>query len=80
MSYSMYQKFIFIFLIIFLITSCSRDKDLGAIIPPDKNESFEIYKEAVEAMNEGDFFYASKKFSEAEAILPKIENCPRNRN
>ena len=69
----MYQKFIFILLIIFLITSCSRDKDLGAIIPPDKNESFEIYKEAVEAMNEGDFFYAAKKFSEAEAILPKIE-------
>ena len=36
-------------------------------------ESFEIYKEAVQAMNDGDILYASRKFSEAEAILPQIE-------
>ena len=31
------------------------------------------YKEAVELMNSGDYLLASKKFSEAETILPKIE-------
>ena len=68
----MYQKLIYSFLIIFLLVSCSK-KDPEVSIPPDKEKSFEIYKEAVDAMNEGDYFYASKKFSEAEAILPKID-------
>jgi len=68
----MYQKFILIFLIIFLIAACSK-KEVELNIPPDKDESFEIYKEAVDAMNDGNFFYAAKKFSEAEAIMPRIE-------
>jgi len=68
----MYQRFIYLFLIIFLIISCSK-KEVELNIPPDTEESFKIFEEAVEAMNKGDFFYASKKFSEAEAILPKIE-------
>ena len=42
-------------------------------IPAYKDESFKIYREAVEAMNQGDYFYASKKFSEAEPIMSKIE-------
>jgi|TARA_B110000495_G_C22915026_1_gene534448 outer membrane protein assembly factor BamD len=72
MSNGMYQKLIYSFLIIFLLVSCSK-KDPEVSIPPDKEKSFEIYKEAVDAMNEGDYFYASKKFTEAEAILPKID-------
>ena len=72
MSNAMYQKLIYSFLIIFLITSCSKDEpELN--IPADKERSIEIYKEAVEAMNKGDFFYASKKFSEAEPILSQLE-------
>jgi outer membrane protein assembly factor BamD len=72
MSISMYQKLIYSFLIIFLITSCAKQEP-ESNIPPDKDKSFEIYKEAVEELNKGNFFYAAKKFSEAEAILPKIE-------
>jgi outer membrane protein assembly factor BamD len=68
----MYQKLIFTFFIIFLITSCSK-KVVELNIPAEKERSFEIYKEALEAMNNGQFFFASKKFVEAEAILPKIE-------
>jgi len=68
----MYQKIIYFIIIILLIVSCSK-KEPELNIPADKNKSFEIYREAVDAMNEGDCFYASKKFSEAEAILPKIE-------
>ena len=69
----MYQKLFFSFLIIFLITSCSKNKELEINIPSDQEKSFEVYKEAVEAMYRNDFFFASKKFSEAEQIFPKIE-------
>ena len=68
----MYQKLIYLFLIIFVITSCSK-KEPELNIPPSKERSFAIYKEAVDELNNENFFYASKKFSEAEAILPKIE-------
>jgi outer membrane protein assembly factor BamD len=71
MSIAMYQKLIYLFIVIFLVTSCSKEK-LELNRPPVKEKSFEIYKEAVDAMNKGDYFYASEKFSEAEAILPKI--------
>ena len=68
----MYQKLVFSFLIIFLVISCSK-KAPESNIPVGKEKSFEIYKEAVEAMNKKELFYASKKFSEAEVILPTIE-------
>ena len=68
----MYQKLIYFSLIIFLFFSCAK-KQQELNIPPDREESFKIYKEAVDSMYKGDLFYASKKFSEAEAILPSIE-------
>ena len=72
MSKAMYQKLIYLILTIFLITSCSKDEpELN--IPADKAKSFEIYKEAVDAMKRGDYFFASQKFVESEQILPKIE-------
>jgi outer membrane protein assembly factor BamD len=68
----MYQKLIYSVLIIILITSCSK-KEPELNIPAANEESFKIYKEAVDGMNRGDYFFASKKFTEAEGILPKIE-------
>ena len=72
MSKVMYQKIAYSFLIIILILSCSKKKELELNIPVSAEKSFEIYKEAVASLNRGDYFYASKKFSEAEAILPQI--------
>ena len=72
MSKAMYQKIIFSIIIIFFTSSCSKE-ELVVNTPPKKEKSFETYREAVEAMNLGQYFYASKKFSEAEGILPKIE-------
>jgi len=68
----MYQKIIYSFLIIFLITSCSK-KEPELNIPKNTDKSYETYKEAVAAMETGDYLFASKKFSEAEVILPNIE-------
>jgi outer membrane protein assembly factor BamD len=72
MSNAMYQKLIYLFLIIFFISACNK-KEVEYNIPPGKEQSFKIYREALEAFESRDFFYASKKFYEAEAILPKIE-------
>ena len=72
MSKAMYQKLIFSVLIILLTISCSK-KEPDLNIPADKERSFEIYQEALDAMERGDYFFASKRFSEAEPILPKIE-------
>ena len=72
MSKEMYQKITYIILIIFLITSCSK-KEVELNIPASKEKSFEIYKEAVDAMDNGNYLFASKKFTEAEAILPQME-------
>ena len=68
----MYQKLIYSILIIFLTLSCS-EKDIELNIPADKEEAFVVYNEAIAAMTDGDYFFASKKFSEAEVIMPKIE-------
>jgi outer membrane protein assembly factor BamD len=73
----MYQRLIFSFLIIFLIISCSKKESIELNVPPVKEESFKIYQEAVDAMDRGDYFYASKKFAEAEIILPKIEDSAK---
>jgi len=76
MSDRMLIKITSAFLIIFLLFSCSK-KEPEINIPSSQDKSFEIYKEAVDAMNKGDYFFAAKKFSEAETILPTIEFSAR---
>tara|TARA_B100001250_G_C19806372_1_gene793508 strand:- start:2335 stop:3180 length:846 start_codon:yes stop_codon:yes gene_type:complete len=68
----MYHKFICLILVLVLSFSCSK-KELVVTTPSESEKAFEIYKEAVDAMNDGDILFASKKFSEAELILPQIE-------
>tara|TARA_B100000579_G_scaffold435544_1_gene459093 strand:+ start:1376 stop:2218 length:843 start_codon:yes stop_codon:yes gene_type:complete len=72
----MYRKLFLIFLLILLTTNCSK-KDELSIKPPDEAESYKIYKEGLEAMNQGEYFFAAKKFSEAEKILPVIEHSAK---
>ena len=69
----MYHKFIYFFLILFLVFSCTKKEPVANKIPSNKEKAIEIYKEAVVAMDEGDYFYASKKFSESETILSSVE-------
>ena len=56
----------------FLVLSCSNDKKV-VYEPSKKVDPFVIYKDALEAFESNDFFYASKKFSEAEINFEDID-------
>ena len=56
-----------LFILIFFFTllqSCSKDKVVYE--PSEKLNPYELYKEALDAFDRNEFFFASKKFSEAE--------------
>ena len=72
----MYRKIFFIFFIFLFITECSKKEEIS-VKPPDDKESYKIYGEALEAMNQREFFFAAKKFSEAEKILPVVEHSAK---
>ena len=67
----MYQKITIIFFTVLLAYSCSKDNVELNI--QDKNDSFRLYQEAYDGFERGDFFYASKKFSEAELNFKNVE-------
>jgi len=70
----------FILLLPFLFQSCSKeDKDISLIQEVDQEQEMILaYKEAVEALNKGDTFYAAKKFLESELLLPQSEWAPKS--
>ena len=72
----MYRKIFYIFFIFLFITECSKKEEIS-VKPPDNKESYKIYGQALEAMNEGEFFFAAEKFSEAEKILPVVEHSAK---
>jgi outer membrane protein assembly factor BamD len=69
----MYHKLIYIFIISFLLFSCSKKEPVVNTAPSNEERSFKIYEEAIKALDEGQYYYASGKFLEAENILTKIE-------
>ena len=70
----MRKNLFFIFLITFLLSCGGPKLDEQVIKPPTTNEeAIKIYQEGLDGMLEGNFLYASKKFSEAEGMLPQID-------
>ena len=55
-----------------VLLSCSKDKKVS-YEPSSKVDPFIIYKEAMKAFDKNDFFYASKKFSEAELNFENVD-------
>ena len=74
----MYQKIFLIFFLFLFTAECSKKKEDLSIKPPDEKESYRIYKEGLDALNNGEFFFAAQKFSEAEKILPIIEHSAKS--
>ncbi len=53
-----------------LLFSCSKKENTQVISEPSEKEiAINIYTEAVEALKEGDAFYAAKKFREVESMM-----------
>ena len=70
----MYRNLIYIILVLLLTSSCIKPKKKDEVkIPTGKERAYETYREAVNLMNSNQLFLASKKFAEAEMIMPKIE-------
>lgn len=70
----MFKKFIILVLFIFLLTSCGKKNKEEIVNVPDSEEvGKSLYDEGVQALQEGDAFYAGKKFREAETLLTKYK-------
>ena len=65
--------------IIFVITlsSCSKKETL-TYNPNSNTDPYLLYKEGLESFNKNDYFYASKKFSEAELSFKVVELAARS--
>ncbi len=68
----MLRFFCFICLI-FLSTCGSPEKKTVKESLPIKEKAIKVYKEGLEALEKSDYFFASKKFSEAEILLPQSD-------
>jgi len=73
----MLKKIITIFLISIFVFSCSKNNK-NKVVEFDKNKSFETFQEGILAMESGDFFFASKRFDEAELLFSKMNNAAKS--
>ena len=68
----MFKK-IFIFIVsAFLLFSCSKNEEVKIVAETsDEAKASSIYSEAVKSLDDGDAFYAAKRFREVESLLPQ---------
>lgn len=66
----MLRRFFILIFFFALFQSCSKDKVVYE--PSEKVNPFELYKEGLDAFDRNEFFFASKKFSEAELNFDDI--------
>ena len=65
------MKILLIFIILIFSYSCSKKRSY--IWTNWKKDSYVLYKEAIDAFDKNDFFFASKKFSEAELNFKEVD-------
>ena len=71
---------IIFFLFLFLINACSKEEKKIAVIKETKQdlEMISSYKEGYKALDDGDPYFAAKKFLEAELLFPQSDWAPRS--
>ena len=69
----MFSKFALVITLFLLTLSCSGAKKDVIYEPSNKLNPYDLYKEGIEAFEKNDYFFASKKFSEAELNFENIE-------
>ena len=58
----MYHKLILIFILVFSLYSCSKDKELEYEINENKVDPYKLYQEGFDAFERGEYYYAEKNF------------------
>ena len=68
----MYRNLLVLLLSFFLLFSCSKKNKESVISEPSEEEqAISLYAEAVEALNDGDAYYAGLKFKDVEILMPQ---------
>jgi outer membrane protein assembly factor BamD len=73
-------KIFLFFVLIFFLNSCSKEEvKIDTIKEPQQDlEILTAYKEAYEAIDKGDTYFAAKKFLDAELLFPQSEWAPKS--
>jgi len=76
----MKKNFLVFFIILIFFAGCSgEEKNISLIKETNQDlEMIATYKEAYKALDEGDPYYAAKKFLEAELLFPQSDWAPRS--
>ena len=69
----MLRKISLILLYLIIFNACSKNEKEIIYQPLEKTNPYELYKEGLAAFEINDFFYANKKFSEAELNFEEVE-------
>ena len=69
----MYCRFFLILFILLTIVSCAKNKE-EVYNPTSISDPYKLYEEGLEAVEKGDYFFANKKFAEAEHnfVVPEL--------
>ncbi len=73
------HSFYLIIFLIFLVSSCTKEKEKISIIEEESLETqmIKTYNEGLKELDRGDVIYAAKKFNEAELLYPQSIWAPR---
>ena len=74
-----HSLYLIVFLI-FLVSSCAKEKEKISIVEEESLESqmIKTYNEGLNEFDKGDIIYAAKKFNEAELLYPQSIWAPRS--
>ena len=69
----MLKKVSIIIFYFIIFSACSKNEEQVIYQPLEKANQYELYKEGLAAFESNDFFFANKKFSEAELNFEQTE-------
>jgi len=74
----MFRKIIIILIISLSLQACSNNKKAEYEFENKKIDPYKLYQEGFDAFEKGDYFFANKKFSEAELNFEIIEYAAKS--
>jgi len=74
----MFQKIIIILIITASLQACSKNKKVEYEFENKKVDPYQLYEEGLDAFEKGDYFFANKKFSEAELNFEIVEYAAKS--